>query len=157
VSDEDVIAGAVRWLRAHPAATAHLGVDAFGDPLIVQDQPPPRADFAQQAVLVLSNLGVEGGGNDHNTFQQIRLQTEYWVDPVRDDGGNLTAPSDARQRMTAAYSAVDRLLHRPQGGAQQWGAITTTDCIRRAGLAPYQVPGSDGLWRGTAIYAVGLA
>jgi hypothetical protein len=37
------------------------------------------------------------------------------------------------------------------------GDVATTDSTRLSGLTPYQVPGSDGLWRGTAYYAVGLA
>lgn len=151
----DVVAGAVRWLRADPAVTAHVGADADGQPLIVQDSAPERAEFAQRTALVVSLAGYEAG-NDHNTYQQARLLVEFWADPHRDADGFLEAPSAGRERMLEAYAAVDRRLHRPQGGEQDWGGVRTTDCARRAGLTPYLVPGSDGLWRGTAYYAVGL-
>lgn len=155
MSDEDVIAGAVRHLRADPAVVAAVGADQWGHPLIVQDTPPARTEFDQQVCLVLSYAG-SAGGNLNNTYEQVRVQAEFWVDPMRDAGGNLLAPSEARQRMVTAYHAADRALHRPQGGTQRWGAVLTVDAARLTGLTPYQVPGSDGLWRGTAIYAVGL-
>lgn len=155
----DIVPAAVLMLRALPAVVAVVGVDNFGDPLIVQDNAPDRAEFTSQVCLVVQHNGYEAG-NDHNTYQQVRLLIEFWSDPHRDAGGLLESPSVGRDRMVAAYQIVDRALHRPQGGQQWWGGqpggVLTTDCTRRAGLTPYQVPGSDGLWRGTCTYAVGL-
>lgn len=153
---EDVVAGCVRWLRADDVLGDLLGADPGGSPLIVQDNAPTRAEFAQHVCLVLSHAGP-AAGNDHNTYEQVRLQVEFWSDPRRDTGGTVDeAPAGARQRMVRAYWAADRALHRPQGGVQWWGSVLTTDSTRLSGLNPYQVPGSDGLWRGTAFYAVGL-
>ncbi len=154
----DVVPACVLWLRTDPHVTRLVGKDADGAPLVVQDSAPERDEFPQQVCIVVQLAGFEGG-NDHNTYQQARLLIEFWADPERDPDGFLEAPSAGRERMTAAYTAVDRRLHRPQGGEQYWGGpggLRTTDCLRRTGLAPYLVPGSDGLWRGTAIYAAGL-
>jgi hypothetical protein len=154
---EDVIAGCARWLRADPQLTARVAADSDGFPLIVQDQAPDRAEFRQGVCLVVSHAGP-AAGNQHNTYEQVRIQVEFWSDPRRDTGGQVNeAPAGARQRMVWAYWAVDRRLHRPQGGAQRWGSVLTTDATRLSGVTPYLVPGSDGLWRGTAFYAVGLA
>lgn len=150
----DVVAGCVRWLRADPNVVAAVGADVDGAPLIVQDEAPDRAEFTQQVCLVVAHAGP-AGGNDHNTYQQVRLLIEFWSDP-RSVNGDLEAPSDGRQRMVDAYTAVDRRLHRPQGGLQMWGSVRTIDATRLAGLTPYLVPGTGGLWRGTAFYAVGL-
>lgn len=155
----DIVPATVLWLRADPAVTATTGRDPDGAPLIVQDSAPARAEFTSQVCLVVQHGGFEAG-NDYNTYQQVRITIEFWSDPRRDPDGMLEEPSAGRDRMAEAYTAVDRRLHRPQGGQQWWGGrpggVLTTDCARRAGLNPYLVPGSDGLWRGTAVYAVGL-
>jgi hypothetical protein len=153
---EDVVAGCVRWLKADPAVAGSVAADAGGRPLIVQDSAPDRAEFTGAVCIVVAYQGP-AAGNDHNTYEQVRLLIEFWSDAQRDADGNLEAPSAGRERMVSVYQAVDRRLHRPQGGVQQWGAIVTTDATRLAGLTPYLVPGSDGLWRGTAFYDVGLA
>jgi hypothetical protein len=153
---EDVISGCARWLRADAELAALVGTDPLGAPMIVQDNAPARADFAQSVCLVISHAGP-AAGNEHNTYEQVRIQVEFWSDALRDAAGDVDeAPSGARQRMVRAYWALDRRLHRPQGGTQMWGSVCTTDCTRLSGLNPYQVPGADGLWRGTAFYAVGL-
>lgn len=154
MAGEDVVAGCVRWLKADPAVVATVAADAGAEPLIVQDSAPDRDEFAGAVAIVVSHAGPASGGA--GTFEQVRLQVEFWSDPQRDPDGNLEAPDVGRRRMVDAYHAVDRRLHRPQGGVQQWGAVTTTDATRLAGLTPYLVPGSDGLWRGTAFYGVGL-
>lgn len=154
----DIVAAATLWLRADPAVCATVGVDSAGDPLIVQDSAPDRAEFTNRVCLVVQHAGFEAG-NDHNTYQQARVMIEFWSDPHRGPGGLLESVAAGRDRMVTAYQAVDRRLHRPQGGEQRWGdpaGVLTVDCARRAGLLPYLVPGSDGLWRGTAAYAVGL-
>lgn len=155
---EDVVAGCTRWLRADAALAALLAADpTAGGPLIVQDEAPERTEFREAVCLVVSHAGPEAG-NDHNTYEQVRVQIEFWSDPLRDPGGVVAeAPAGARNRMVRAYWALDRSMHRPQGGTQWWGSVLTSDSIRRVGLRPYQVPGSDGLWRGTAFYAVGIA
>ncbi len=152
----DLVAGCAVHLLAQPDVIARVGTDPQGIPLIVQDNAPPRADYAQSLAVVVQHAGP-AAGNAHNTYEQVRLLIEFWADPVRDDDGYLLEPAEARQRMVRAYWAVDRHLHRPQGGAQWWGGVKTTDSTRLAGVTPYQIPGSDGLWRGTAYYAVGLA
>lgn len=153
---EDVISGCALWLRADPDTAARLAVDVDGQPLIVQDNAPDRAEFAQGVAAVVSHAGFEAP-IEHNTWQCARVQVEFWSDPLRDGFGNVDeAPAGARKRMLRAYWALDRRLHRPQGGEQYWGDVRTTDCQRRAGVNPYQVPGADGLWRGVAMYAVGL-
>lgn len=152
----DVVTAATVWLRADPTLAGVVAADVDGQPLIVQDNAPDRAEFAQGVTVVVSHAGYEAG-NDHNTWQAARIQLEFWSDPARDGGGQVDeAPAGARQRLVRAYWAADRRLHRPQGGALWWGPVRTTDCLRRTGVNPYQVPGADGLWRGTAIYAAGL-
>jgi hypothetical protein len=153
---DDLVAGCARHLRGDPLVVAAVGLDPDGGPLIVQDAAPTRAEMDQAVAVVVQHAGATAG-NDHNTYEQVRLLIEFWADPQRDPDGNLLEPAEARQRMVSAYHAVDRALHRPQGGAQRWGDVATTDSTRLSGLTPYQVPGSDGLWRGTAYYAVGLA
>lgn len=153
---EDLVAGCVRRLRADPALTAAVGADSGGAPLIVQDQAPDRAEFTSTVCVVVSHGGYAAGNS--GSFQSVRLQLEFWSDPARDSGGLVDeAPAGARQRMVAAYLAADRLLHRVGGGEQQWGAELTVDSERMSGLVPYLVPGSDGLWRGTAFYAATTA
>lgn len=152
----DVIAGAVLILRADPAVRAAVGTDASGNPLIVQDTAPLLAEFTQQVCVVVSHAGP-AAGSDLTDFEQVRLQVEFWCDPIRDTAGNAEPSPAGRQRLTAAYQAVDRRLHRPQGGGQWWAGVYTVDATRLAGLTPYLVPGADGLWRGTALYAIGLA
>lgn len=153
----DLVAACVMHLRAHQTVTGLIAVDADGDPLIVQDEAPARSEFAEGLAIVVSHAGTESAGVRGGTFEATRLQLEFWADPRRDDDDNVEAPSEPRARMVAAYRAVDRIMHRPQGGTQDWGGVTTIDCERRAGINPYQVPGTGGLWRGTALYAVGDA
>lgn len=153
---DDVVAGCVAHLRALPTVTAVVGSAADGSPLIAQDQAPERDELTGQVAVVIAYAGP-AAGNDHNTYAQVRLLVELWADPIRDDGGYAIEPSQARRAMVTAWQVIDRALHRPQGGAQRWGALTTIDCTRLAGLTPYVVPDADGLWRGTAFYAVGLA
>lgn len=152
----DVVAGCALWLRADRLLCALLAEGYDGQPLIVQDQAPERNEFAQGVCVVVSHAGP-AAGNDHNTYQQVRLQIELWSDPARDTFGQVDeAPAGARQRMVHAWWALDRRLHRPQGGEQMWGDVRTFDATRLSGVTPYLVPGADGLWRGTAFYAVGL-
>jgi hypothetical protein len=153
----DVIAGAVLILRADPAVRAAVGTDASGNPLIVQDTAPLLTEFTQRVCVVVSHAGP-AAASDLTDFDQVRVQVEFWCDPIRDANGDpADPPSAGRQRMVTAYQAVDRRLHRPQGGGQWWAGVYTVDATRLAGLTPYLVPATDGLWRGTAFYAIGIA
>lgn len=151
--DEDLLAGCVRFLREQADVLALVGIDDNGDPLIVQDIAPAREEWPAQTIIVVSYLGTEGS-SERGTFEQWRIQLEFWVAPYVDGDGSVQSPTEARQRLVACYKAADRAMHRTLGGPQNWGAVRTIDSTRRAGLRPYQVPGSEGLWRGTAIYAV---
>jgi hypothetical protein len=152
---DDAVSGCVQHLLGLPDVAVTLGADPGGFPLVVQDAAPEREVFPGTVALVAAH-GGNMGGNDHNTQERVRLLLEFWSDPPR-EGGYVIEPSAGRRAMVAAYTAVDRAMHRPLGGQQRWGALMTTDCVRLAGLTPYQVPNADGLWRGTAFYAVGLA
>lgn len=153
---DDVVSGAVQWLRADSAVTALLATGMDGLPLVVQDNAPDRAEYAQAVCAVITHAGPEASA-EGSTWEWVRLQVEFWSDPLRDAHDVVDeAPAGARKRMTRAAFAVDRRLNRPGNDSQWWGDLRTIGCARRSGLNPYLVPGGDGLWRGTAMYAVAL-
>src|SRR6185369_10960622 len=102
---EDIVAGCVRWLRSDVFIAAIVAADDGGAPLIVADVVPERAEFAGGVCIVVSYVGP-AAGNDHNTYEQVRLQVEMWSDSGRDAQGMLQAPAAGRQRLVAVYHAV---------------------------------------------------
>ena len=150
---DDVVSACLAMLRQVPQLVVVFANPADpGDPLIT-DRAPLREEMPGATALVISNLGPWSAPSTQHTDDSVRLQAELWADPIPD---STVEPSECRRRLEHAWSALDEVLHRVGGEAQWWGAIRTIDCVRLARVSAYEVPDSGGLWRGTAVYGVGL-
>lgn len=149
---DDVVSGCVQWLRADPTLGAWFANPADPDDPFISDDLPDLGQLVDGQALVITWIGP-AGGSDYHTYDQVRLQAELWAVPPAGGDPELGL---CRRRLFACAQALDAVLHRPQGGAVWWGEVRTTDCLRLASVQPYEVPQSDGRWRGFAVYAVGL-
>lgn len=156
VGRDDVVAATAKHLRNTPVVRRVVG--AYGDPpsaLIVQDAAPERADFTGATAAVIALAPATGGGQiDSDGEHTWRVMLELWADPIRDASGMAPEPAETRRRLVNAYMVIDQQLHRPRAFTAQWGDLRITGCRRLVELTAYLVPGSGGLWRGTAFYAV---
>jgi hypothetical protein len=154
VATDDLVQGAVKYLLEQETVLAVVGSTADDVPWLFQHRLYVAVEGSSSTAAVIAYGGGWAGGNEHNTLRFPRLSLELWVDPRRDDDRNSIEPGEVYRRMNVAFTAFDRVLHRPQGGEQWWGTVRTISCIRSAEPIPYEVPDGDGLLRLQTFYAI---
>jgi hypothetical protein len=154
VTTDDIVQGAVKYLVALTDIKAVLGAETDGTPWLFQHTLWVTMEQSQGTAAVIQHAGGWAGANEHNTLRFPRLGLEIWADPIRDSGGNVTAPGETQRRIQAAYDAFDKRLHRPAPATQMWGTVRTVSCVRLGEPTIYLVPDGDGLLRLQGFYAV---
>jgi hypothetical protein len=137
-----------------------------GKPWLFSDPNMDVLAFVQgssSCAMVLSGFGSWSGAEAFSTVQYPRLRVDYWVDPLRDGGGNITESAVyTEQRGLQLAERAHRYLQRTDPDTQIWGDIATISC---QGLTfPPQFTaitpapgGGDWLQRGTAYYGLTVA
>lgn len=154
VGTDNVIAGAVKWLRGFPDVTAALGATAAGNPYLFQHTMWVTLEGTGSTAAVLSRAGSWAARNTHNTMRFPRLALEIWADPIRDGGLNATDPGEVQRRADAAFTALDAHLHRPADTVVWWGSVRTLGCQGAGDPVAYPVPDGTGMVRLLAYYNV---
>lgn len=154
VNTDDLVQGAVKWLLGQPTVTAVLGTTAEGSPLLFQHSLWVKVEGTQSTAAVISRAGGWAGANPHNTLRFPRLSLELYTDPLRDAGNNVVEPGESWRRIEAAFSAFDKLLHRPAPTTQMWGTVRTVGSLRQTEPVVYPVPDGDGVLRLQAFYGI---
>lgn len=171
---DSIATAAWYYLSSQPDVAALLGSfpvnDAnpanAGQPWLFSD---PNADvlaFVQgssSCAIVLSGFGPWSSTSAFSTMQYPRLRVDFWADPLRDGGGNITESAVyTEQRGLALAETVHHHLQRTDADVQMWGDIATLAC--QALTFPPQFTaitpapgGGDWLQRGTAYYGLTIA
>jgi hypothetical protein len=119
----DVALAARRFLAAIPACRAVLGpsgADTESTVWLFTRSMSVVVEGTSRCAAVLSVAGPWARPNEHNTARFPRLQLEIFADPSR-SGGAITT-RDAEARAWAAWDPFDKVLHRPRGFSEMWGA-----------------------------------
>lgn len=154
VTDDDIVAGCVKYLQTFPDLIALLGHFPDGKPYLFQHTLLDNIEGTQAVAAVIANAGGWGGANLHNTMQFPRLSLELTVDPLRNSAGGVRNPGETVRRATAVWRVFDSYLHRPQGGEQWWGSLRTIACTRGADPALYPIGDGQGMVRLQVFYQV---
>ena len=157
VTQDDIVQAAVTWLLGFPDVLAALGtfvIDGELAPGLFQYETWTPIEGSSSTACVINNDGGWTGPNQHNTLRFPRLLVEILADPMRDSGFNNTDSGEVRRRATAAFTAIDAHLHRPQGGTMLWGQLRVVESVRLTEPMIYRVPDGDGLVRLQTYYAV---
>lgn len=109
------------FLVQFPEITQLLAVDSLGDPMIYPNRPESTVENTQKCMIVITS--TEGwGSNDHNTARFPILVVDIWADPTRNPDMSVKM-KDSDLKIEAVYAAVDRRLHRVDGGQPGGGSI----------------------------------
>lgn len=160
---DDVVQGCTVYLLGIPSLVNLVGstVGQYGTiPWIFQEdftapeQVQTTVQGTSSAAVVVSDAGTWGVPNMNNTLENPRIRIDIWSDPPRDALKNITDPLEARTKAKQIFDCLNKYLHRPQGGAEQWGDVITTGCYRLG--EPIYVPmkDSDYIVLATAYYGV---
>jgi hypothetical protein len=155
VDADDLVQGAVKYLTPLPDIRAVLGRYPMADePYLFQHQWWVNLEGTGSTGLRVFRDGGWSTPNLHNTMRFHRLGLELHCDPLRDTDKNTVEPGETYRRIEAAYRAVDRRMHRPQGGDMWWGTRITMACLRLAEPVVTTVPEGDGMLRLLVFYGV---
>lgn len=156
VDTDDIVQGAVKWLEQFPDVLDVLG--SFTEdptvPYLFQHKLYQVMEGSQSTAAVVLNGGGWAGPNTHNSMRFPRIILELTVDPLRAADQNVIDPGEAYRRINRAYEVIDRRLHRPQGGQQQWGDIRTIGCSRQGEPTIFPISQADGALRLQVFYGV---
>ena len=151
---DDIVSAVVAYLGAQLDVLAVLGTDTDETPWLYQYRLWAPVEGTGSTAAVLSCDGGWTGPNLHNTMRFPRLLLSVWADPMRDASGNVTDYGEVNRRVSHAYEAIDKHLHRAGGEAQMWASVRTVSCSRLTEPFVYAVPDGDGLLRLQTYYAV---
>lgn len=153
VATDDIVQAAVKYLLGQPTVLAVVGTTDIGTPLLFQHQLFFPLEGRSSTAVVISYAGGFDA-NMHNTLRFPRLMLEIYADPLRNLDRNTVDPGEVWRRINVAFDALDKVLHRPQGGSQMWGSIRTISCSRMAEPQMYPVPDGDGMLRCATVYGI---
>lgn len=157
VTDDDIVSGAVTYLRAQPELIDAVSTFVIGgQPTagIFQYRPWAKFEGTGKTGAVISNEGGWATANMHNTLRFPRLTVNIWADPLRDNVHNVVDPGEVMRRAHATYRVFDKYLHRTGGPEVMWGQLRILACVRLVEPTIYIVPDGDGLVRCQVNYAV---
>lgn len=111
---------------------------------------------SQAVALVCITAGLGSGVLDYSTVRWQKLELDIWVDPLRDQFGNITKPSETSHRGQNIFTVLDSHLHRAalQDKTQVWDTLVTINGIRLTEPVWYPVPDGDGLIRGVCFWDI---
>ncbi len=155
VTTDDIVQGAVKYLKGFSDVLAVLGADPdTSAPYLYQHDLWTTVEGSQSTAAVVSYLGSWAGANEHNTMRFPRISLDIWADPLRDAGGNITQPGEVYRRLLAAWNVFDLRLHRPASAAVMWGTVRTLGCTRLAEPFIDPITDGDGIRRLQCLYGV---
>jgi hypothetical protein len=96
-----------------------------------------------------------GPPNPHNTMSSPLVEAVVYADRSRDTEGRPTA-EDAQAKALAVIDAVDKVLHRPDGGEIEWDGLRIVSSVRHSEPDMSMIPEGGGAVRATARNAVTL-
>lgn len=166
---DDVASGAYQHISSLTDVLALVGAFPADDPdnagipwvftrnLYTRMEAQSIVKGSQAVALVCVNAGQSSSPLDYSTVRWQRLEVDIWVDPLRDQYGNITSPSETEGRGDDVFTALDRHLHRASSGdkTEQWGDLVTVNGIRMTAPVWYPVPDGDGLIRGVCFWDIG--
>lgn len=157
----DIVKPLRRYLASLDDISIYIDQDAKWDLFLFQEKLMTRMESTQKIAVVLKQEGNWTTANTHNTMRFPRLITEFWSDPPRDTGNQVTNPIAAKNRIKDSHEYIDRFLHIPAGGNSVWWPSETDSqrfrvikCARQGELEFFDVPDGNGLVRATVSYAV---
>jgi len=166
---DDVGSGSYYYISSLPDVLALIGSFPADDPdnagipwvftrnLYTRMEAQSIVKGSQAVALVCINAGQSSSPLDYSTVRWQRLEIDLWIDPLRDQYGNITSPSETEGRGDDVFKALDSHLHRASSGdkTEVWGDLITVNSIRMTAPVWYPVPSGDGLIRGVCFYDVG--
>lgn len=156
----DLVTAVRRQLALETSVTSLLGSDSTYSTWIFRWRPYVSVEGTESAAVVLAQRGGWTAPNQHNTMEFPRLQVEIFVDPPRDGAGHPQHATAAEEGAYTIWRALDAVLHRPQGGAIEWGdhngKLRVLGSHRLGELDVVDVPEGDGMVRGLVSYGVNL-
>lgn len=157
VTDDDIVSGAVKYLRAQPEIVAAVSTYVIsGRPTagVFQYRPWAKIEGSQGTAAILTSEGGWTSPNLSNTLRFPRLTLNIWADPRRNDQNNVVDPGEVMRRAFATYRVFDKFLHRTGGPEVMFGQLRVISSVRMTEPVTYFVPDGDGLVRCQVIYAV---
>ncbi len=157
----DVSGGAYHYIVTLPDVLALIGSFPDDDPenagvpwvfvhsLYTRMEAQSVVKGTQAVALVCITAGLGSAVLDYSTVRWQKLEVDIWVDPLRDNLGNVTSPSETSHRGMKVFAALDSHLHRAScdDKTQVWGDLVTINGIRMTEPVSYPVPDGDGLIR----------
>lgn len=137
-----------------------------GQPWLFSDPNMDVLAYVQgssRAAIVLGGFGSWSSAGAFSTMQFPRLRVDFWVDPARDAGGNITESAVyTEQRGLKLAETVHHHLQRTDPDVVMWGDMATLACQGltfppQFGAINPAPPGGDWLQRGTAFYGLTVA
>lgn len=156
LSKDDVVTGALAWLRAKPDVVDAVDMFNIGGtigPGIWGYRAWTRMEGTGKTAVVIAHDGGWAAPNTHNTLRFPRLVVTVWADPKRDATKNDIDPY-VQKRADACFQVLDKHLHRTGGPSIFWGTLRVVTCVRLTEPNMYPVPDGDGLIRLQTFYAV---
>lgn len=158
---DDVSQGAYYYLTSLSDVLALIGSFPDDDPdnsgvpwvfvhnLYTRMEAQSIVQGSQAVAIVCVYAGSGSGVLDYSTNRWQRLEVDIWIDPLRDELGNVTDPSEAENRGLRIFTVLDSHLHRASSDdkTQMWGDLVTINGIRRTEPVGYLIPDGDGLMR----------
>ncbi len=158
VTDDDLVSGATKYLRAQPdviAAVSSFVIGGVPTPGIFPYYPWDMIEGSSGTAVVLSS---DGGGwaaaNTYNTLRFPRLVVNIWADPIRDTKYNNVGTGEVMRRVFATFKTIDGHLHRTSGAEVMFGQLRIISSTRLTEPVIYMVPDGDGLVRCLVNYAI---
>lgn len=155
----ELLIAARRELARHPEITSLLGSDDRFATWIFRWRLYVDVEGSGQIAVLLREDGGWASPNNHNTARFPRMTVEIHADVPRTARLN-PAMATAQDRAKAAYYALDRVLHVPQGGEIRWGdgteQLRIVSSLRLTEPQVSQVSDGDGVARLVTAYAVTL-
>jgi hypothetical protein len=141
---DDVGSGSYWYVSSLPDVLALVGSFPADDPdnagipwvftrnLYTRMEAQSIVKGSQAVALVCINAGQSSSPLDYSTVRWQRLEIDLWIDPLRDQYGNITSPSETEGRGDDVFKALDSHLHRASSGdkTEVWGDLITVNSIR---------------------------
>lgn len=154
VEDDDLLAGATKYLLSIPEIVALVDFDAaVGGAFIWQEKPLVNIERRPVVAIVVTTSAIGIDDEVHSQHFE-RLGIEIWVGPIRDSMGNVIEPSETRRRLMKVYRTVDRYLHRTDPHVQQWGTVRTFSSERIGSIDRYSPDDGNEILIGQVFYVV---
>jgi hypothetical protein len=153
-TDDDIVTGAVTYLRAQPECVTAVDTFTIGGkptPGIFGYRLSTVMEGSSATSVVIAHDGGWAAPNLYNTLRFPRLLLNVWADPIRDAQKNNIDPL-VQRRANACFETFDKVLHRSFGEVIWFGTVRVVDCVRLT--EPIMLDGGDGLIRLQAYYAV---